>query len=335
MNPSTAVKSALGAIARPFILSPGVMKDRFPIVMFHRVAEDSTPDDFDEHLTVTKDAFEETVVFLKRHFQVVDIMEGVERSHSNGRPVCAITFDDGWRDNYDVAFPILKKHGVPATIFLCAGLVGTSHQFWFERVHQLVNGVADAEDGLSRIRTYCGPLTSSEVLKDIHDNRTLIWQINHRLKGLHPDRINEWLDEAESHFAITPGRTRNLLNWEEIREMSKHSISFGSHGMSHSILTVLSKEEKYYELAQSKRILSEKNINFIPAISFPNGNYDQETINIAEEVGYRVLLTASINPCGYGESQHLYHRINISDSTSGDLNLLFYNMARAIIKKKM
>jgi peptidoglycan/xylan/chitin deacetylase (PgdA/CDA1 family) len=105
--------------------------------------------------------------------------------------------------------------------------------------------------------------------------------------------------------------------------------------MSHNILTALDKNEKSYELAQSKTILSEKGINFVPAISFPNGSYDQETINIAEEVGYRVLLTASINRCGEGESHNLYHRINISDSTSQNVNSLVYQLVKARVKKKL
>jgi peptidoglycan/xylan/chitin deacetylase (PgdA/CDA1 family) len=335
MHPITRLKSALGAFAKPFVLNRWVMKDRFPIFMFHRVVEEGTVDGTDEHLTVTKGAFEETIVFLNRHFQIVDIMEAVERTRSNGRPVCVLTFDDGWRDSYDMAFPILKKHAVPATFFLCAGLVGTNHLFWFERVQNLVNEVAKSKDGFARLKSYSGSLFSSEVLKDIHDNVTLLWQINHRLKGLHPARIDDWLNKTEAHFSITPDEKRNLLNWEEIREMSKNNISFGSHGMSHSILTVLSKEEKQHELEQSKKILSERGINFVPAISFPNGNYDQETINIAEKVGYKVLLTASINQCGNGESQSLYHRINISRSTTLNLNLIFYNIARARMKRKL
>jgi peptidoglycan/xylan/chitin deacetylase (PgdA/CDA1 family) len=262
-------------------------------------------------------------------------MEGVEPGRSNGRPICAVTFDDGWRDSYDVAFPILLKYNIPATIFLCAGLVGTNHLFWFERVQRLVNGVAASGVGIERMKAYCGGLTSSEMSKGIRDNRTLAWLISHQLKGLRPDRINDWLDKAETHFLITHGGDRNLLDWDEIREMSKKNISFGSHGMSHNILTALDKNEKSYELAQSKTILSEKGINFVPAISFPNGSYDQETINIAEEVGYRVLLTASINRCGEGESHNLYHRINISDSTSQNVNSLVYQLVKARVKKKL
>lgn len=329
------MKSFIGAFSRLFVLNAWVMGGLFPIFMFHRVVEKSDSGGLDEHLSVTRCAFEETIVFLKGHFQIVDIIEGMERDNFNERSVCAITFDDGWHDNYEVAFPILKKHHIPATIFLCVGMVGTKQRFWFERTNDLINQIFRTNNGFMRIKNYLSTIIPAKLLNTINDKKHLVWQVNNELKKMHPNYIAKWIDEAEVYFSIGVDENRSVMNWEEIQEMSNGNITFGSHGMNHNILTKLSAEEKYYEISESKKILSNKNINFVPILSFPNGNYDQETLDIAEEAGYKMLLTASINKCGDGISPLLANRINVSIYNSISNNLLAYSILKAAIKRKL
>ena len=303
--------------------------------MFHRVLDTNHHNSFDIDICITCNNFDEIITFLKRHFEIVDIMEGIERKDFKKHIPCAITFDDGWLDNYEFAFPILKKHGVPATIFLCAGMVGTHRKFWFERTFNLINNVVKNKNGFSQIKKYFEVIIPKERLETIEDKKAFLWQINNELKKKHPHHISDFIDEAEAHFSVKQDENRSLMNWKEIREMSGANISFGSHGMNHHILTVLTKEERYYEIKQSKKILDGKDINFVPIFSFPNGNYDQETIDIAEEAGYKILLTASINKCGEGQSKDLRHRINISNLTPTTLNQIFYQIIRAKIKNRL
>ena len=83
---------------------------------------------------VTTDTFDRQIQFLKKKFEVVHLEELLSNVLS-GRQIgrhCAITFDDGWLDNYTQAFPILTKYQIPATIFLSTGLIGTNRLFWPE-----------------------------------------------------------------------------------------------------------------------------------------------------------------------------------------------------------
>src|SRR5215813_30515 len=105
------------------------------ILTYHRVAEtwDRTLDYSQPGMVVTDATFERQIAILKQHFEVVtlgallpDGAHGTRRV----RPRCVITFDDGWRDNYDRAFPILQRHGLPATVFLATDFIGSDRVFW-------------------------------------------------------------------------------------------------------------------------------------------------------------------------------------------------------------
>src|SRR5690625_5617606 len=102
------------------------------------------PDTFDMHLKE-----------VQQHFDVVSLSEWVQ-ANQNGEPVpkkaCAITFDDGWLDNYEYALPVLKAHGLPATLFGVAEQMGTDFQFWPNIVAGLLHGGVGAE--LARHRVF-------------------------------------------------------------------------------------------------------------------------------------------------------------------------------------
>jgi peptidoglycan/xylan/chitin deacetylase (PgdA/CDA1 family) len=163
-------------------------------------------------------------------------------------------------------------------------------------------------------------------------------QIVTELKKLSPYSIDKLLDQTENEFTlrhIMEQDERMLMNWDEVKEMSNAGISFGSHCVNHSILTNLSSEEKYYEITSSRQTLLNKGINYVDCISFPNGNYDQETLDIATKAGYKLMLTASINKCGEGISPLLAHRIGISKTISEDNNLIVYSILKAKLKGKL
>jgi len=191
----------------------------------------------------------------------------------------------------------------------------------------MVASVATTKVALNQMKYYCSSIIPTRLLETINHKKQLLWHMNNSLKNMHPKQIRDWLNQAESYFEVKPDNIRTLLNWNEIRKLSAENIDFGSHGLSHSILTVLSATEKHHELYESKRILSEKDINFVPVLSFPDGKHDQEVIDIAERVGYKMLLTASLKKCGDGHSDRLFHRINLSNRSSVHLNHLWIRLA--------
>src|SRR5215813_5180021 len=112
--------------------SAGRLSSRFQILIYHKVSPDRHP----YYEPVDPDAFEQQMRFLSRCYKVMDLLELVERSRKCAVPAgaVAITFDDGYRDNYEYAFPILKKYGLTATIFVATGVTGSSNLLWHDRV---------------------------------------------------------------------------------------------------------------------------------------------------------------------------------------------------------
>src|SRR5436190_18184559 len=110
----------------------GRLSRRFQILAYHKVSPDNHP--FFE--PVHPKRFEQQIRFLKKCFNVMPLGELVHRSQQGDIPAraVAVTFDDGYEDNYGYAFPILKKYGVPATIFIATGMIETGNVLWHDRV---------------------------------------------------------------------------------------------------------------------------------------------------------------------------------------------------------
>jgi len=103
------------------------MKNRGVVLMYHRVLPDASHTDVDPGMYVTASAFEHHLRVLKSRYELVTIDalgEWMAGERAFTRPPCAITFDDGWRDNYEVAFPLLQRYDVTATVFLVTGWIG-------------------------------------------------------------------------------------------------------------------------------------------------------------------------------------------------------------------
>ena len=143
------------------------------ILTYHRVVEkwDRTLDYSQPGMVVTVPTFERQLSFLREHFDIVpfsSLLAVGNEDRPAARPRCVITFDDGWRDNYDLAFPILRQHDLPATIFLTTDFVGTDRatdqQKWTATRNDLVFGSNAQLRALSEV--YAGADAGEKFVED-------------------------------------------------------------------------------------------------------------------------------------------------------------------------
>jgi peptidoglycan/xylan/chitin deacetylase (PgdA/CDA1 family) len=162
-----------------------------------------------------------------------------------------ITFDDGWKENFNLA-DIISEYKVKPVIFLSTHLINTYRNFWF---------------------TICDATETKRLKKMATDQR-----LDHLLKGY------DYFLEKEFP------ENRQVLNLEEIRKM-KDIVDFGSHSCFHSILTKCSSQEKNKEIYRSLEKLEELLGMPVKSFAYPNGDVDEETIEILKTSNIKIART--------------------------------------------
>lgn len=317
------LKHGIGFLARTFLRPFILQKGDCNILMFHRVLKMDEFDNEDPFLVLTTEEFEERINLVQKYFRIVDLYTWIQ--NPTNEPCCALTFDDGWIDNYKNAYPILRKYNLPATIFLSTGMIGTMKRFWFDELQLIVGKINFDEIKIYLSNKFPGISTNShyEML------RSLIVE----LKKKSTKEIDDFINDIKDEFKIDIDSKRTAMSWDMINEMGQHKISFASHGVNHVLFTALSNDEKRFEIMESKKTIESNVKNNVPLLSFPNGDYDQKVLEYAEDARYLAMFTASINHNdSIGEGGLILNRINVSSTQS--FNLLFFKMFLSKIYNK-
>jgi peptidoglycan/xylan/chitin deacetylase (PgdA/CDA1 family) len=308
MNPtlklSVSVRSVLSKMLASIGIPEKVLRNRsgkgFVILMYHRVlssGDEKIP--IQPGMYVDPKTFEEHIRYLKQHFRVIRFSEKFspgcvgKRMHSI-HPACILTFDDGWRDFYEYAYPILKRNCVPATVFLPTGYIGTDKSFWPDRLAWLLaSAIPPTRRALPGVPPENSVLESVAGLTGSLEKR--LESAISMLKYFRDKEIEEVISGLKERGGVDfiPGG-RVFLNWEEVREMvGSGLISFGSHTQNHRILVHLEEEEIREELVLSKEALVREGAvdpSFIP-FCYPNGDWNDRIARMVRETGYHAAVS--------------------------------------------
>ncbi len=268
------------------------LKGAVVILAYHRVLPQDELDGcyVQRGMYVDPRVFDLQMSFLKKNFKVIGFSEFLnmleKKDFDYSQRYCVITFDDGWLDNYIYAYPILRKHNLPATIFLTTSLIGTNRWFWPEKLSYLLLKCFSGKPAAFLYRKW--PWIRNDRSASIDDR---IDSAIESVKLLPENEISNIIENATSVFGLTYPDERMLLNWDEVAEMSENNISFGSHTATHAILTKLTPAQADMELRDSLNTLREQKIDHLPVLSYPNGNYTHEIAALAAAAGYVAAVT--------------------------------------------
>jgi peptidoglycan/xylan/chitin deacetylase (PgdA/CDA1 family) len=227
---------------------------------------------------------------LKQLASVVPLEDALE-TLAAGRPLppraVAITFDDGYRDNLDLAAPLLQDLGFPATFFLVPGLLSQSVRPWWEII---ARGFALARPAVVNWNGRALPTRGRP------GRRAFLW-LAERLKVLDLTTREERVDEL-LHLLRPEGNggsDRLFLDWDGARELVRRGFSIGSHSMRHAILSREDPQEQFRDLMSSRRQLEAELGVPVNLLAYPNGtrsDYDANTISAAVQAGHTHALGA-------------------------------------------
>jgi peptidoglycan/xylan/chitin deacetylase (PgdA/CDA1 family) len=299
MNPSVFAKTALSYPLAGLLRAREWFGSRPSalILMYHRILDSRAVRGLmQEGMYVDIGTFERHVEYLKRRYDVVSLescRETLRNRKTPERPFCCITFDDGWKDFYDNAFPVLEKHDIPSTVFLPTEFIGTDESFWTDRLGRII--VELEAGGRDRVQADPAEPMIEKISALSGSPMERFEEAIRMLKPLPAGRIRDINDNFFARLAIPrEGSERSFLNWEEVRAMKESGrVRFGSHTRNHVILTTVDENTAFRELAESKeKLLEEKAVSesFVP-FSYPNGDHTDRIVEMVERAGYGMAVT--------------------------------------------
>jgi len=300
---------------------------RNPIILnYHRVLSPAAQNEaVPAGMVVRPQTFAKHLRYLKRHCRVVSmeqLIESRERNEPTGRPLCAITFDDGWRDNYDEALPLLRRYGLPATLFISTGFIGNGQTPWFYRLGHVLHALAAVSDDRCAALRSNAHLNLPAALVDWLAGSTLqrqrdIETVIEAIKTL-PGAELESVVERLRLLLASAGQTVNgndaaMLDWEQLREMARTSFEIGSHGVTHLILTQIPELAVKAEVFESKHCLEEQLRQSVSGFSYPNGDYSAEVESLVRTAGYRYACTTKPGSVKSDDNPYRLNRIPLHE----------------------
>lgn len=290
------------------------------VLTYHRVIpRDLCPGGRRPPNTLFTDEFDSQMAFVARRFRVLtgeELLAFIQGKDSLPWYSLAITFDDGYENNYTHALPILQKYGLHAVFFLTTHLIGQNSQsFWFDRLDRLLSVVPLAE-----IRERLSQLVPSLPV-------TLGTSVQGCFKTLSSARQLELLDSLEREFSdaripVFNRTVHGLMSWDQVRSMVSAGMTIGSHTANHQILAAVTPEEAYKELLSSRLRIERETGQTCWCFAYPNGKRqdfrpsDELTV---KGVGYLCAFTQISGSINSHTPRYVLRRIAIPDT--GDMKI--------------
>ncbi len=194
--------------------------------------------------------FEEQITFLKNNFQVSSLSQALQ---DLDKKQVVITFDDGYKNNLEVAYPVLKKLGLKATVYTTYNFIDNNQFTWWDKL----------------------------------ENENL-YHLAESLKNLNPSELDKKVNELTKNQEKP--KKYDFMTWEDLKQI-EDVFEIGGHTITHPILTTIPIEEARKEIADSKVKLEEKLGHEVFSFAYPNGNFNENLMKIVQESGFKNSVT--------------------------------------------
>ena len=269
------------------------------ILGYHRIS--AAQDDLYE-VCVSPEKFAWHMEALRGYAHPISLSQLVQSLKENVLPPksVAVTFDDGYADNFYAAKPILEKYDIPATVFICTGYMGK--EFWWDELERLIlSSRADPRAlhlRVGRAQFQWDPSQLNSEMEDPESYRQFHRALYHFLLSLDIEDqnhamglIRSWSNVSSSEISTT----RAMSEEELLRLVDGGLLELGAHTSHHPMLPQLSFERQKEEIQSSKRELETLLGQKIAGFSYPNGRATVDAKTLVREIGFSYACTSLHN----------------------------------------
>jgi peptidoglycan/xylan/chitin deacetylase (PgdA/CDA1 family) len=271
--------------------SPGGTRGRLSILIFHRVLAETDPL-FPGEPSAAQ--FDKLCAHLRARFEILPLSEAVIRLQQGSLPAgaLAITFDDGYADNLSIAAPILRKHHLPATLFIATGYLDGGCM-WNDKLIEAFRSTRNSEIDLRDL----GLETYS--VESIADRRAGIDRVIDATKYLSLAERDARADHVLRAAGATAPR-KLMLDSTSVNTLASLGVDVGVHTVNHPILARTSSDQAWEEIVESKRRLEELTGKSMRLFAYPNGkpgqDYSREHVSMVQQAGFDAAVSTAWGP---------------------------------------
>lgn len=310
-NPHPVSHSFYARLARPFVRI--VARSHLTALCYHRVvrASDAGFQGYKPTINASEEAFAQQMDYLRTNYDPIslkDLAASVETGcRLPARPVL-VTFDDGYRDNAEVAWPIMRERGVPAVIFLATDYIGTGRPFIWDLAAYLFSIVPETHADV--------PLIGPKRLATVSERECATAEWVNAMKRLPGAKRTEAIVNLSVALGVDlPDQAvfrRLYMDWSEVKTLALQGVEFGGHTCSHPILTSIPDDEGRREIEESIKHVTEVLGRETLGFAYPNGS-SKDFSEAHEDAVMRsgVPLAFSLEPGPMKLSEISKHRTSI------------------------
>lgn len=312
--------SPLLSVSRIELLTKPLYSGKGQILMLHRVIPLCRKERINNHLSleISPQQLENTIkYFIRKDYDFISfdmLTSWLKNNRKTNKKFVIFTFDDGYKDNLDFAYPVLKKYNTPFTIYITNSFPDKSAILWWYIIEDLIlkNKKVYYSFSECQINFNCSNYRKKEMA--FTNLRSLI-------ERFHAKNMEQELNGFFSRFgySINKYNCDLTLNWDEISQLSKDPlVTIGAHTLNHYNLNNLTDKQAFHEISESKNLIETK-INYkVNHFSYPLGRYGIREMEFVERSSYLTATTTNTANIFYNHIDHLLAlpRISINALTT-------------------
>jgi peptidoglycan/xylan/chitin deacetylase (PgdA/CDA1 family) len=284
------------------------------VLTYHRVLPLPGRRDSDPSLnSATPVEFDRQMSHLAKHYRPVsagDVLEALATQRDLPDRAVIVTFDDAYRDFADVAWPIMRRYRVPATLFVPTAFPDQPERgFWWD---QLYCTLARATVAALHV-----PALGSLSLRTVEERRESTRTVQRYMKSIPHSEVAPAADRIHRQLGAGPLLPPDVLGWDELRALARDGVTLAAHTRTHPALDQLPIEEARAEIEGSREDMRREIGSTLPIFAYPFGAHSDAVVDAVKQAGFQAALTCrpGFNPLPLEEPLRL-RRTNITTRTT-------------------